>query len=125
MTPLKVLDMQCGNSYHFSLLYSTLLRVNKSPSTVVYGYIFNGKKFVKHCWVIAKVLGKWFSLDPTFGIFTGKLPISHIFSHVRNNEKILYISIPKATYDSPEMKVDIKQYVEPKKKIKNEKKEKK
>ena len=125
MTPLKVLDMQCGNSYHFSLLYSTLLRVNKSPSTVVYGYIFNGKKFVKHCWVIAKVLGKWMSLDPTFGIFTGKLPVSHIFSHVRNNEKILYISIPKATYDSPEMKVDIKQYVEPKKKIKNDKKEKK
>ena len=32
-----------------------------------------------HSWSLIKVNDKWLPFDPTCGIFTGKLPITHVF----------------------------------------------
>ena len=32
-----------------------------------------------HAWSLVKIDGKWLPFDATWGIFSGKLPITHIF----------------------------------------------
>ena len=32
-----------------------------------------------HAWSLIQINGKWLPFDSTWGIFTGKLPVSHIF----------------------------------------------
>jgi len=112
ISPIKVLDLQVGGCYHFSLLYTYLLRANKIQSSMVFGKIHTKNKenkyeFVDHVWVIAKVQGKWLSLDPTLGIFTGKLPVSHIFSHVKDDGLISYIPVKKAEYEFEDDEITI------------------
>ena len=112
ISPIKILEVQVGGCYHFSLLYTYLLRANKIQSSIIYGKIHtkNGENkydFVDHVWVIAKVQGKWLSLDPTFGIFSGKLPVSYIFSHIKDDGLISYIPVKKAEYEFEDDEISI------------------
>ena len=112
ISPIKILEVQVGGCYHFSLLYTYLLRANKIQSSIIFGKIHtkNGENkydFVDHVWVIAKVQGKWLSLDPTFGIFSGKLPVSYIFSHIKDDGLISYIPVKKAEYEFEDDEISI------------------
>lgn len=112
ISPVKVLELQVGGCYHFALLYTYLLRANKTQSSMIFGKIHaktkeNKYEFVDHVWVIAKVQGKWLSLDPTLGIFSGKLPVSHIFSHVKEDGLISYIPVKKAEYEFEDDEINI------------------
>jgi hypothetical protein len=75
----------------------------------IHGVNYETKKleFIDHVWVIARIQGKWLSLDPTFGIFTGKLPVSHIFSHIKDDGLISYIPVKKATYEFEDDEITI------------------
>ena len=112
ISPIKILEIQVGGCYHFSLLYTYLLRANKIQSSIIFGKIHtktneNKYEFVDHVWVIAKVQGKWLSLDPTFGIFSGKLPVSYIFSHIKDDGLISYIPVKKAEFEFEEDEINI------------------
>ena len=44
----------------------------------------NNKEFSQdssHSWSLIKLNNRWYPFDSTCGIFSGKLPISHIFSN--------------------------------------------
>ena len=49
------------------------------------GYGFNQKSALnypdssRHAWTVAQINGKWIPLDATWGIFDGKLPLSHVY----------------------------------------------
>jgi hypothetical protein len=49
----------------------------------VSGYALDKKDFYDkadaHAWSLIKIDGKWLPFDATWGIFSGKLPITHIF----------------------------------------------
>ena len=37
-----------------------------------------------HAWSIIKIKGKWLPFDATWGIFTGKLPVTHVYQKIGN-----------------------------------------
>ena len=68
-----------GVCEHITLLYNAL----------VYSLIDKKDYFVKddgHAWSLIKIGEKWLPFDATWGIFSGKLPISHIFKSYSKRE---------------------------------------
>ena len=59
------------------------------------GYLCqNNKDFNQdsyHSWSLIKINNKWYPFDSTLGIFSGKLPISHIFDKYFYN-KTLFVN---------------------------------
>ena len=50
-----------------------------------------------HSWSLVRINGKWLPFDATWGIFSGKLPVSHIFENyfskanfVVTKDKLIY-----------------------------------
>ena len=69
-----------GVCEHFAQLYQTLLRYQGIPAFTVSGYAFNAERgWDAHAWVLVYSEGRWWAMDPTWGLFTGVLPASHIY----------------------------------------------
>ena len=62
------------NALMYSLGYQVLYAM---------GYAMNKKntfsKNDEHAWSLIKIDGKWLPFDATWGIFSGKLPVTHVF----------------------------------------------
>jgi transglutaminase/protease-like cytokinesis protein 3 len=80
-----------GVCEHFTRLYNSLLQsigINAIYST---GYGFNKKSALnypdnsRYAWTVAQINDKWIPLDATWGIFDGKLPLSHVFESYEKN----------------------------------------
>lgn len=48
-----------------------------------------------HAWSLVRVNGNWLPFDATWGIFTGKLPVCHIFEAYFPKKKVMQSSIDK------------------------------
>ncbi|MDR2777194.1 MAG: transglutaminase-like domain-containing protein [Rickettsiales bacterium] len=83
MTSLDILRVRRGVCEHYAILYQDLLRSINIPSKTIVGlsYNFEKKKFENHAWVMVYHNNEWIPIDPTWGIYSGKLPISHIFMY--------------------------------------------
>ena len=83
MTSKEVLELKTGVCEHYALLYQDLLRSIGIPAKTVTGisYDFDKSKFENHAWVMVNYNSQWLPIDPTWGIYSGKLPISHIFMY--------------------------------------------
>lgn len=70
-----------GVCQHIAILYRDMLRTINIPATAVAGiaYDINNQKFEGHSWVLVYYNGEWIPIDPTWNLYSGKLPISHIF----------------------------------------------
>ena len=83
LTPADVYYQRAGVSHHFTQLTNALLYALGYQVLYVMGYISqNNKEFdqdSRHSWTLIKLNNRWYPFDSTFGIFSGKLPISHIF----------------------------------------------
>ena len=87
LTPIEILAFREGICDHFTLLYSALLYSINIISIRIGGYSINERIKIKnlnldndgHSWNLVKVNNNWIPIDTTWGIFNGKLPISHIF----------------------------------------------
>ncbi|GHU27345.1 hypothetical protein FACS1894152_3840 [Bacilli bacterium] len=91
MTSMEILKTKIGVCEHYAILYQDLVRSINIPSKTISGlsYNFDKKQFESHAWVMIYDNNKWIPIDPTWGIFSGRLPISHIF---------LYNDIGTTTY---------------------------
>ncbi|MDR1499308.1 MAG: transglutaminase-like domain-containing protein [Rickettsiales bacterium] len=96
MESIDILRIGKGVCEHYAILYQDLLRSIGIPAKTVSGVSYNSekKKFENHAWVMINYNSQWLPIDPTWGIYSGKLPISHIFMYndVRNNIKFWYPS---------------------------------
>jgi len=94
LTPLEVYYLKAGVSHHFTQLTNALLYSLGYKVIYIMGYLCqNGKEFNQdsyHSWSLIKLNNKWYPFDSTLGIFSGKLPISHIFDKYFYN-KVLYV----------------------------------
>ena len=83
MTSKEILELKTGVCEHYALLYQDLLRSIGIPAKTVTGisYDFDKDKFENHAWVMVNYNSQWLPIDPTWGIYSGKLPISHIFMY--------------------------------------------
>ena len=81
----EILTKRIGVCDHFAQLYNALLHSINIPAVFVGGYAFNNEnsfknpKFSRHAWSLIKINSKWIPIDPTWGLFEGKLPVSHVF----------------------------------------------
>lgn len=92
MTTQQILSLGKGVCIHYAQLYNDLLRASGIPSIIVAGesYDIEKKRFESHAWNLIHVNGDWISIDPTWGIYSGKLPVSHIFFYLTERPVINY-----------------------------------
>ena len=105
----EILTKRIGVCEHFTQLYNALLHSINIPAVFVGGYAFNNEnsfknpKFSTHAWSLVKINSKWIPLDPTWGLFEGKLPVSHVFeSYFERIFKFVSIDLnckPKSKFD--------------------------
>lgn len=83
ITATDTLENKKGVCDHFTKLYNAFLYSLGYQCIYVSGYVTDKRDFFEksdyHCWSLVKINGKWLPLDVTWGIFSGKLPVSHIF----------------------------------------------
>ena len=88
LTAIQILECKTGVCEHYTILYNALLNSINIPAIYCGGNAINELKGDDddgaHCWSIVKVNGKWLPMDATWNIFTGNIPISHLFGHFDN-----------------------------------------
>lgn len=111
MTAEDILKEGKGVCFHYSVLYDALLKSYGIPSIIVSGISYNQEidDFEMHSWNLVFANGEWLSMDPTWGIYSGKLPISHIFFYLNSRNYITF-----SVYDAfiSDFDSSIKFYVE-------------
>ena len=68
---------------HFTKLYNALMYSLGYKVVYVIGYAMDkndsfGREDA-HAWSLIQIHGKWLPFDATWGIFSGKFPVSHVF----------------------------------------------
>ena len=80
---IDIYNMRLGVCHHFTRLSNALLYSLGYKVIYASGYTCkNNKEFNTdsgHAWSLINIDNKWYPFDSTWGIFSGKLPISHIF----------------------------------------------
>ena len=80
----ETLNNKVGVCHHFTKLFNALMYSLGFKCIYVSGYAIEKRDYFSsenaHAWSLIKINGKWLPFDATWGIFTGKLPVSHIFS---------------------------------------------
>ena len=88
MTASQILEIKTGVCEHFTILFNALLNAIDIPAIYCGGNTINDLKSDDddgaHAWSLVKVNNKWYPMDATWGIFTGNIPISHLFGHFGN-----------------------------------------
>lgn len=88
----QILNEKNGVCIHYAQLYNDLLRSAGIPSIIVSGISYNttNNKFENHAWNLVYTNGDWRAIDPTWGLYSGFLPVSHIFLYLENRPVINY-----------------------------------
>ena len=83
ITASETLEIKKGVCDHFTKLYNAFLYSLGYKCVYVSGYVTDKRDFFEkddyHCWSLVKINEKWLPFDATWGIFSGKLPVSYIF----------------------------------------------
>ena len=77
-----IINLKQGVCHHYSILYNSLLNSIGIETVYATGYSvkdLNNPTNGRHGWTVAKIDGKWIGLDATWGIFSGYLPLCHLF----------------------------------------------
>ena len=83
LTAIDIYNKRRGVCHHFTKLSNALLYSLGYKVISIYGYTCeNSLEFNEnsaHSWSLIKLDDKWYPFDSTWGILSGKLPVSHIF----------------------------------------------
>ena len=83
ITATEILEKKKGVCHHFTKLYNAFIYSLGYQCIYVSGYAIDKRDIFEkvdyHCWTLIKINGKWLPFDVTYGIFSGRLPVSHIF----------------------------------------------
>ena len=83
LTALDIYYKKKGVCHHYARLSNALLYSLGYPVAYIGGYVFKNNKFDLddgHAWSVIKLGNKWYPFDSCWGLFKGKVPITHIFS---------------------------------------------
>ena len=79
----ETLNNKRGVCHHFTKAFNALMHSLGYQVIYVSGYALDKKdtfgKEDAHAWSLIKIDGKWLPFDATWGIFSGKLPVCHVF----------------------------------------------
>ncbi|MCE3039365.1 transglutaminase-like domain-containing protein [Helicobacter anatolicus] len=111
MNSEQILSLKRGVCEHYAQLYNDIIQSISVPSIFVTGVGFNPvkQKFEYHAWNLVYFQDKWIPIDSTWGIFSGKLPVSHIFFYTGYQPLMMY-----QTYEIPiqEIQTEIEQKID-------------
>lgn len=111
MNSEQILRVRHGVCEHYAQLFNDMMQSINVPSVFVTGVGFNPakNKFEYHAWNLIYVNDEWIPIDSTWGIFSGKLPVSHIFFYTGYQPLMMY-----ETYEVPikEIQTNIEQKIE-------------
>ena len=83
-TAIDIYNLKKGVCHHFTRLSNALLYSLGYKVLYATGFVCdNNKDFNEsgcHAWSIIKLGNRWYPFDSTWGILTGKIPITHVFS---------------------------------------------
>ena len=83
ITATETMNKRIGVCHHFTKLFNALMYSLGYQTIYVSGYGLDKKdtfgKEDAHAWSLIKIDGKWLPFDSTWGIFSGKLPVCHVF----------------------------------------------
>ena len=83
ITASETLNNKRGVCHHITKLFNALMYSLGYQTIYILGYALDNKINYgiedAHAWSLVKIDGKWLPFDATWGIFSGKLPITHIF----------------------------------------------
>ena len=83
LTAIDILKYKKGVCFHYTTLFNAFIYSLGYQCIYVSGYANNESdvfsKTDSHSWSLIKINDKWFPFDATWGIFSGKLPVDHIF----------------------------------------------
>ena len=84
-TSIDVYNLRKGVCHHFTKLSNALLYALGYKVIYCSGYVCKGNNSFKtssgHAWSLIRLENnKWYPFDSTWGIFSGKLPVGHIFA---------------------------------------------
>ena len=82
MTAMDIYNQRVGVCHHMTRLANALLYSLGYEVIYVLGYACKNIEIDQDCihaWSLIKIKEKWYPFDTTWGIFSGKLPVSHIF----------------------------------------------
>ena len=87
ISALEIYNNRAGVCHHITVLYNALLYSLGYQCIYVCGFAVNNNdnnyfsEDNSHAWSLIKVNDKWLPLDATWGIFSGKLPVTHFFEY--------------------------------------------
>ena len=85
ITATETYNSRKGVCHHITKLFNAFMYSLGYQSLYILGYAIDKKKSFaiedSHAWSLIKIDGKWLPFDATWGIFSGKLPVTHIFKH--------------------------------------------
>ena len=104
---VDIYNKKVGVCHHFTRLSNALLYALGYKVIYVSGYTCKKNKIFKtdtgHAWSLIKLENnKWYPFDSTWGILSGKLPVSHIFATFFSRSGRLY-SYDSARFNKHEM----------------------
>ena len=79
----ETLNNRIGVCHHFTKAFNALMYSLGYQVIYVSGYALDKKDTFRkedaHAWSLIKIDGKWLPFDATWGFFSGKLPVCHVF----------------------------------------------
>ena len=84
-TALDIYNNKAGVCHHFTRLSNALLYSLGYPVAYIYGHVAENQKFnyeEAHAWSVVRIGNIWVPFDSTWGLFKGKVPITHIFANI-------------------------------------------
>ena len=89
ITATETLNNRIGVCHHFTKAFNALMYSLGYQVIYISGYALDKKdtfeKEDAHAWSLIKIDGKWLPFDSTWGIFSGKLPVCHVFKQFFSN----------------------------------------
>ena len=87
----EVYNIGAGVCHHFTKLFNALLYSLGYQCIYVSGYAIKKSDSFnydnRHAWSLVKVNDKWLPFDSTWGIFSGKLPVCHVFESYHSSSE--------------------------------------
>ena len=86
ITAMQIYKEKKGVCHHFTTLFNALMYSIGYQVLYAFGYaVERDNKFGEkdsHAWSLIKIGEKWIPFDSTWGIFSGKLPVTHVYKKI-------------------------------------------
>ena len=97
-----------GFSHHKTKLFNALMYSLGYQVLYILGYVIDKTKSFSiidsHPWSLIKIDGKWLPFDATYGIFSGKLPVTYVFKQIGVKSIEPIICYDKVEFEQIEVK---------------------